>query len=161
MSRDPEALLRRFAILLGGVVLINVVIEAGLSVVVGNPIQPPFSTPEARFQLATGVLSRLAEIVGGLGLLTAGYWNSEKQGTERRVGWSFVITAGLLLLPLVLLVTAFRAHNVQMPSAGLLRFQVQFVRAIIFYLTVSGVLFALGRLLLANSKAPRDLLTSP
>ncbi|HEV8149424.1 MAG TPA: hypothetical protein VGP61_04500 [Gemmatimonadales bacterium] len=160
MSLAPEALLRRLAIVLGLVVLINVIIEAVLSLVVGNPIQPPFSTPQTRFQLVTAVIPRLVEIVGGLGLLVAGYWNGEKQATERTLGWSFVLGAGLLLLPLILLVTAFRAPHAQMPPAGLLRFQVQFVRGLVFYLTVSGVLLAWGRLLLANSKAPRGMLTA-
>ena len=73
MSDKPE-LLRRLALLLGSLILANVVVEAALSALVGNPTQPPFSTPETRFQLAGGPVSRLAEIVAGAGLLTAARW---------------------------------------------------------------------------------------
>jgi hypothetical protein len=161
MSRDPEALLRRLAIVLGWVVLINIIIEAVLSSVVGNPIHPPFSSPESKFQLATGVITRLAEISGGLGLLAAGYWNSAKAGTERNIGWSLQVLALLVLLPLVLLIAAFRSSHTEMPPAGLLRFQVQFVRGLVFYATLSCGLFMLGRLLLRNSRTPRGSLASP
>lgn len=153
MSRGPDVWARRLAILLGGVVLTNVVVEAGLATVVGDPLQTPFSTPEARFQLVGSVVPRLVQIVGGLGLLTAGYWNSPRQASQQRVGWSFLILAGLVLLPLVMLMAAFGSFESNLPPAGLLRLRIQFVRIILFYATVSLTLWSLGRLLLARSRS--------
>jgi hypothetical protein len=151
MTQEAEALLRRIVVVMGWLLLASVAIEAVLATVVGNPIRPPFSTPETRFQLVAGLIPRLAELVTGLALITAGYWNGKRLAVERRVGWLFVILAALVLAPLIILIAAFQSQTLQMPPAGRLRFQVQFVRALIFYPTLAVTLFVFGRVLLRNS----------
>ena len=168
MSRDPEELAPRFARVLGGLILANVLVEAALSALVGNPTQPPFATPEARFQLAGGIVPRLVEIVAGAGLLTAAWWGAGTESApkarraQRRVGWTFLLFAGLALLPLIMLVQAFADYNVTgMPPAGQFRFRMQFGRTLVFYLTAAVALGTFGRLLVARSRAARAAADSP
>ena len=148
----PEALTAKLALGLGCVALVNVVVEGTMAVVAGNPFTPPLATPESRFVLLASGIPRLAQVLGGVGLLTAGCWTLAKDRTRVIVGRSYLVLSVVLLLPLALAIINFGPASTALPPAGLLRIRVQLVRVVLFYLSISVVLWTLGRLLLARAR---------
>lgn len=152
MTASSETVARRVGLGLAAFVLANVLIEAGLAAIVGNPLLPPFSTPAARFQLVGASIGRLAQIVLGVGLLMLVFWNHPKEPARRKVGRAFQVVAALALLPLIILFMDFGERSMGLPSSGLLRARIQFMRILLFWATVAGVLWFWGKGLVSHQR---------
>lgn len=151
MNQQSDAT-RQIALLLGGMVLANLLIEGGLAIVVGNPLAPPFASTAMRFNSAAQSIPSLAPLIGGIGLIAAACWNAPDRAISKRLGIVLLALAALALAPLILALMAYGPRTVGAPAEGMLKLRIQMVRIILFSTTLSGMCLVLGRLLLRKSR---------